>query len=657
MGRTVLADQSASLPGGSAGSWNSPGYYFASAAWVALVMLPFTTCMGATFPLAMAGIRRAFRAQSSTSFSYLYLANVMGAMAGAIGSAFVFIELLGFARTLLIAVTLNAIIAGTAFVFASVFASGRRRAAAESAPAAVPASASDGPSGEAVDSARSSPIALPLLFTSGLASLGMEVVWTRQFIPILGPIVYAFAAMLAVYLGATALGSNRYRNWIRLNGGKGESFATGAAAIVAGACAFLPLLATDPRLRGIAQWNPMLVLMFGIGPFCGVAGFMTPMLVDRFSSGNPNRAGRAYAVNGVGCIVGPLLAGFVLLPAVGERWTLLLLALPFFAFGVWVLAGRGEEGGARPALGRLMAAAAAAALLLVLLTRDYETLFPGALVRRDYTATSIACGRGMQRQLLINGIGITVLTPITKMMAHLPLASLPAPPRNALVLCFGMGTSFRSALSWDVPVTVVELVPSVPSLFGFFHADGDQLLRSPRAHVVIDDARRFLERTRDSFDVIIIDPPPPVESAGSSLLYSTEFYAVARSRLRAGGILQQWLPTGDATIKSAFAQSLRRSFQDVRVFSSVEGWGWHFLASDRPLIRIPAAVLAGRLPAAAARDLIEWGPEASAERQFETVLGRERQIQDLIGAAPGAPLLTDDRPVNEYFLLRRMAGR
>jgi hypothetical protein len=260
----------------------------------------------------------------------------------------------------------------------------------------------------------------------------------------------------------------------------------------------------------------------------------------------------------------------------------------------------------------------------------------------------------MERRLLVNGIGMTNLTPGTKMMAHLPIASLPAPPQSVLVLCFGMGTSFRSALSWGVPVTVVELVPSVPSLFGYFHADGDALLRSPHGKVVIDDARRFLERTRELFDVIIIDPPPPIAAAGSSLLYSTEFYEVALDHLREGGILQQWLPGGDAAVKSAFAQSLRHSFRDVRVFSSVEGWGYHFLASATPLSRIQAGTLAARLPAASARDLIEWGPASTALKQFEIVLGSERPVQDLIQEDPSAPLLTDDRPVNEYFLLRRV---
>jgi spermidine synthase len=643
-GRILLSDQGA--------SWGSFGYYVASAAWIAVVMLPFCTCMGATFPLAMAGIRAISRANSPTSFSYLYLANVLGAMTGAMGSAFVFIEMVGFSKTLLIAAILNGVIAATAFALAQSTRS-FNASAVDIAPAPAPAA------GEVIASARPNPIALPLLFTSGLASLGMEVVWTRQFIPILGPVVYSFAGILAVYLGATAVGSRTYRVWFRKMGANREHFASGVVAILGGVCAFLPLLATDPRLHAGAYISRAVLLVCGIGPFCAITGFMTPMLVDWWSQGNPNRAGRAYAVNAVGCILGPLLAGFLLLPAVGERWSLVLLALPFFGFGISALTARaeGRETDTHSGLGKLLAAALAASVLLLAFTRDFETLFPKSLVRRDYTATSIATGKGMDRVLFINGVGITRLSPITKMMSHLPMAFRPSPPQSVLILCFGMGTSFRSALSWDVPVTVAELVPSVPSLFGYFHADGGRLLRSERATVVIDDARRFLERTQQSFDVIILDPPPPVEAAGSSLLYSVEFYQVARKHLRPGGILQQWLPAGDATVKSSFAQSLEHSFSNVRVFESMEGWGFHFLASDSPLAPVSAKTLAGRLPPGAATDLIEWGPASDPASQFQAVLDRERTVRDLVRGAPSAPLLTDDNPVNEYFLLRRISGQ
>ncbi|HYL79138.1 MAG TPA: fused MFS/spermidine synthase [Bryobacteraceae bacterium] len=599
------------------GQWGSTGYYVVSAMWIALVLLPFCTAMGATFPLAMAGIRGAFSGESPRSFSYLYVANVVGAMAGTLMSAFLFIELMGFSRTVLVAAALNAVVAIGAFV-----AAGRLREAHSSA-------SSPAISGTATADAT----ILPLLFTSGLSSLAMEVVWTRQFVPFLGPLVYSFALMLAVYLAATAAGSRIYRRWVRR-----LPIRSANVAILAGFFALLPLAAADPRTD---RWLPgVLRIALGVGGFCGLLGFLTPMLVDRWSGGDPDRAGRAYAVNAIGCIIGPLLSGFVLLPWVGERWTLALLAIPFFLFGL-----RGNR--------RILAAASLAALVLFALTQDFERRYPQAIIRRDHTATVIAAGKGMEKKLLINGVGITSLTPITKMMAHLPMASLDDPPRKVLVICFGMGTSYRSALAWNVDVTAVDLVPSVPQLLGFFHPG--ELQNSSRGTIVIDDGRRFLERTQELFDVIVIDPPPPVAAAGSSLLYSTEFYQVAARRLRPGGMLQQWIPHAERSVVSAAAQAIGRSFSEVRVFPSLEGWGQHLLTSNGPMKRFTAAQLAARVPPAAVRDMLEWGPATTAESQFQKMLGGEMPLRTLIDADPGAPVLTDDRPVNEYYFLRRLS--
>ena len=300
-----------------------------------------------------------------------------------------------------------------------------------------------------------------------------------------------------------------------------------------------------------------------------------------------------------------------------------------------------------------LAGAGPVALILLLATQDYAGLYPHCIVRRDYEATVIATDSNGRKELLVNGVGITALTPITKMMVHLPMAFLSSPPRSALVLCFGMGTSFRSALSWGVPTTAVELVPSVPALIGFYHADGPRLLESPLARVVIDDARRFLERSPAQYDIITIDPPPPVEAAGSSFLYSREFYALTRARLRPGGILQQWFPGGEAVTLASVAGSVTESFPHVRVFQSIEGWGFHFLASDSPIAEASAATLAGRLPARASADLVEWWENVHPETAFGKVLEQEVAPERVLAVA-AAPPLEDDRPINEYFLLRRL---
>ena len=60
----------------------------------------------------------------------------------------------------------------------------------------------------------------------------------------------------------------------------------------------------------------------------------------------------------------------------------------------------------------------------------------------------IATGEDMDKRILVNGTGMTILTPITKVMAHLPLTLLGRPADRTLVICFGMGTTFRSVMSW-----------------------------------------------------------------------------------------------------------------------------------------------------------------------------------------------------------------
>jgi hypothetical protein len=286
-------------------------------------------------------------------------------------------------------------------------------------------------------------------------------------------------------------------------------------------------------------------------------------------------------------------------------------------------------------------------------TRSYETRFPERVVRRDATATVVATGQGFGKQLLVNGYGMTILTPNTKAMAHLPLA-FHGKAMNGLVLCFGMGTSFRSMQRWEIPTTVVELVPSVPELAGFYHADGDALLHAPRARVVVDDARRYLERTAERYDVIVVDPPPPVEAAASSLLYSREFYALVKRRLRDGGILQQWLPAADPELAVSFARTLAEAFSHVRVFGALEGQGFHFLASEMPIPAVPIRELAARLGRAAAEDLVEWGPEGTPLAQIARLLSQEIPVERFLQAPAAVPILEDDRPYNEYFLLRRL---
>jgi predicted membrane-bound spermidine synthase len=622
---------------GRFGAWQSSGYYILVGLWIAITLVPWCTCMGATFPLLMAAIRQAASSASEHSFSFLYVGNVLGGLVGTLVSAFVLIELLGFQGTLYVAGGMNAILALSAFAI-SFFV-----VLSPSVDKPIPRPA-----------VRPALYGLPrnalllFLFTSGLVSMGLEVVWIRQFTPYLGNVVYAFASLLAVYLLATVVGSRDYRS--KANSRQPEESVPAWSLLALSA--LLPLLATDPLLPLTAGLRLSAIVFF-----CALTGFLTPMLVDSWSSGDPDRAGTAYAVNIAGSITGPLLASFLLLPWLSERWTTLVLSIPLFAIAA-LIAFRAPSKTAQPKSGfnpRLkFAIATVAAILLFALSHDFESVFASREVKRDYAATVIATGQGFDRQLLVNGVGMTMLTPITKFMVHMPLASMSRRPQNGLVICFGMGTSFRSMLSWGIPTTTVDLIPSVPELFSYYHPDAPKLVSSPLAQIVIDDGRRFLDGSNQTYDVVVVDPPPPVEASGSSLLYSREFYEVVKKHLRKDGILQMWYPDtiGDTATSVSIAKALLDSFPYVRAFRSYDSVGIHFMASMEPIPAVSSSVLASRMPSAAVSDLVEWGPLTTPQQQFDLVLAHEFSLQKFIAREPRVPALQDDRPINEYFLLR-----
>jgi predicted membrane-bound spermidine synthase len=273
-------------------------------------------------------------------------------------------------------------------------------------------------------------------------------------------------------------------------------------------------------------------------------------------------------------------------------------------------------------------------------------------LKRDYAATVVAYERDHNKGLFINGIGTAYLTPLTKVMAHLPLLLCPHPPCSGLVICFGMGTSFRSLASWDIDTTAVELVPSVKEDFSFGFPDAPRVLARPNVRIVIDDGRRFLLRTRKKYDVITLDPQPPVEAAGSSLLYSEDFYQELQDRLAEGGVVQQWIPDGDPVIQKAFIRSFVNAFPHVLALHSYEEWGTHLIGSMAPLTVPGIPELVKRMPGNARKDLMEWRKTGNLRDFLRLILSQQVDVKTLLDPDEKI-VVTDDRPLNEYYFLRQ----
>ena len=621
------------------GETNSWPYLAASGLCIFVSILPFSFAMGLTYPVAL-GFLQQLPTATGHPFGRLYALNTAGAVAGVLLTVYVLIELLGLRGVLRVGFFGNLAIAAAAAAWTGQLG---RPAASPAAPASsAPAESGSGEAGARGD--------LTILFVTGFCSMAMEVGWVRSFAPVLEHAVYAFAFLLASYLAGHALGAAAHALSAARGASPSREILVGATLVAAS----VPI--------ALAEWDWMpfdamhLAIGLSIGAFAGALGWLTPMIVDDVSRGRPRQAGTAYAVNIAGCVIGPLVMGYGLLPLLGPRFASMLVCLPLASL---LLLGRDKL------LWKALALAGTGGVLVAALAgRSFEEgppLSPGETqtVYRDYTATTIAGELDGVKNLRVNGTAMTAQSPITKMMAHLPFALHGSPPRKVLVICLGMGTTYRSALSWGADVTVVELVPGVARALERFD-EREPAQRAGHGRVVIDDGRRFLARTAETFDVILIDPPPPAEQPASSLLYSVEFYELLKQHLNPGGIVEQWwgFPLTEVNLTLGMARSVDESFPYVRLFRAIDDptsriHGYHFICSLDPVPPMTPAEFLARMPEGARRDLQEWSAAPDPESEMQARLAQQLRLEFPRQHTPEWAMITDDRPLNEYFWIRR----
>ena len=647
-----------------AGDMDSWTYLLSSSLGIGISILPWAFAMGATYPAVLEFLRE-FDDQDERQFGRLYAANTAGAVTGVLLTVFVLVEILGFRRTLVVAALINFLIGLMAILW------GKQRYKVDQSIKAQKfvnqSMANCQPLSDNDIGTRK--VGLLILFTTGFCLMAMEIAWVRAFAPFLGSLVYSFATLLVIYLLSNWFGAYLYRMNLANNQIKSKSILIVVLAI--SSC--LPLLTANYEFSSFVgdhlgtAFARTILLVIPVGMFSVLLGYLTPLLIDDISRGSPAEAGRAYAMNILGCILGPLISGYFLLPMFGARIALVLLTLPLLAL---ILINDHLGINIKARIKSLAAIVIAVIFLASMLCSTWEE---GGLwlvrgeekprIYRDYTATTIALTKDGSKALVVNGSELTRLSYVVKLMAHLPMAMLQSPAQSVLVICFGMGTTFRSALSWPVKVTAVELLPSVKEAFGYFHSDAQQVLANPNGRIIIDDGRRFLRRSTEKFDVITIDPPPPIGTASSSLLYSTEFFQLIKEHLRTGGILQEWyFPASNKLVCEALARSLAKSFPYVKVFGSAgaQSVGYFFLASERPIKALSVDQFLARLPKKAKVDLAEEFLSANGSEEEKNTISQifssEADVSSIL-VPNKALIITDDHPLNEYFFLRELIGK
>jgi len=200
--------------------------------------------------------------------------------------------------------------------------------------------------------------ALILFFASGAAGLVYQVVWLRELTLIFGATAYATSAVLSTFMGGLALGSfwagRRADRWqdppLRTYGKLEIGITLYAAAIPWLLAHTSPLLEVAWRLGGERHFAlfglvKFIAIAFLILPATTLMGATLPVLAQvAAQTGRSVGAGvgSLYAANTFGAVAGTVAAGFVALPALGMKRTLLANLALNAAVGIvaWSAGGR-----------------------------------------------------------------------------------------------------------------------------------------------------------------------------------------------------------------------------------------------------------------------------------------------------------------------------
>ena len=602
---------------------SGPFFSIARIAWTFALLLVPGVALGATFPMAVR-VAVDSPARPGGAAGRLYGANTAGAAIGSLAAGFFFVPVLGLMGT-----TLAGVVASAGSIALALSIPGqnavdvpteatpttarvKRRDARHYRPRHAPAEVANA---EKSDAGRHQyTLAAAVLVLTGFATFVYEVVWTRVLAMVVGPSIYAVAATLTSFITGLALGSFVGASVAERTRHTAAALALTLAATAAVACASIALVGHSLLEMGpgaalgpgvppgslVSTALPQLATAFGLTlPIALGLGIAFPLSLELAGSRDAipaRRLGVLYAVNTAASVAGALVAGFVVIPALGLRSSL-LIATTSLVIGATILIVRGTLSGRRRVIA-LLPLTAIVAWMAASSGWDREWLAAGGYLYSRFVPagmdrrTALTAGTLLyyregatgsvsvkdltgHRSLSIDGkvdasTGRDMLT--QKMLAHLPLLLHPDPQRVGIV-GLGSGVTLASALVHPVAsVDVVEISPEVVEASAHFTDVNRHALDDHRTRLVRGDGRTHLSLTSRRYDVIISEPSNPW-MAGVAALFTEEFFTTVRGRLRPGGIFCQWAHTydvSDADLRSIVA-TFRTVFPDATMWLAGDG--------------------------------------------------------------------------------------
>jgi spermidine synthase len=517
---------------------------------ISLYLFIPATLLGASLPLLIEHFERGRKMDTSKRGKFLgsiYGINTAGAIGGSYLAGFITIPELGLTLT----GTTGAALALVAIAIALVTSA---KQGGTPAPRAEKTTATNNTEYGLLGAA----------FLAGFVGLAAEILWLRIFALVIPNTVYTFTEVIMAVLTGISLGSIGASLATRLSARQEKPRAH--LKKIAGLCALLAMIMIGliPLvIMNVATFIPLqnamasgqsfiaaVLLLACVVPAAALIGAILPLVATASEIPDGSRAfSTVYGANTAGALLGSLVAGLILIPIVGLRNASLVVQLACLVLAIILLKKFARTWQSIAIYGVAIFATGALYLSADIPLDIYKRRISKNLVIREFhegTSSHVMVTEDTRthlRKLWINSFWVASDGGPHRAFGHLP-ALFAESPRRALGIALGTGQTFAAVLDHGVEqLDCVEIDSGVIKLARRWFSDvNDGLLDDHRAKIHLNDGRAFLRiAAPDTYNIIVLEPLQ-AWTAGTSSLYSKEFYLEAKKSLAPGGVLSQWIP-------------------------------------------------------------------------------------------------------------------
>jgi len=496
-----------------------------------LVLLPATTAMGVTLPSLLKTLQL-----KSTDLADLYSFNTLGAMLGVGWIVFLTLPLLGIVKSELVLVSINLLCALTASLVWNLNKNTLTNQSVYEVPTAVNVSLK-------IKIQRFAP-----MFFLGFLGIGYQVIAVRVLSLVTENTVYSYALMLIVYLAFHAAGAALfklvYQSKYRLHASDGlvltlliASLLMGVLGLAAAESLFLMPSKISNQSMLLALSGETLAALAALAIPSAAMGYVFAHQSIRLEN-QSEWVGLSLSLNIFGAALAPLIMGLFVFPVWGVAVSISVILLAYMMMQKFTQIKDGLK---------LWPICIVIMVLNGNLSWDFLTVPQGGklLFYEDGLMASVSVTKDIQgiARLQINNRvqeGSSASGWVERRLAILPMMFHHQPEQ---VLILGLGTGFTAAAAAEygnVKVQAVELLPEVVNASQIFKTYPNYPNPATEVKVVIADARRYINSSALSFDVIVSDLFHPARS-GAASLYTREHFEKINDKLNEGGVFCQWL--------------------------------------------------------------------------------------------------------------------